>query len=164
MRARLTLAVPFAAAALALGACGAPAAPASTPKAAGAAEAAPVKAAPAAQCTQSVAPGGSVQALLKSADVRRIKGRGRLLVGTSGDVLLWGARNPQNGRLEGFDIQLAQEIAKAIGVPIEYRVISTAQRIPSLQNGSVDVVLRRMTINCERWKQINFSAVYYDAG
>jgi polar amino acid transport system substrate-binding protein len=80
-------------------------------------------------------------------------------------VLLWGAANSKKtNQLEGFDIQLAQEIAKALGVPIEYRVISTAQRIPSLQDGSVDVVLRRMTINCERWKQIQFSAVYYDAG
>jgi polar amino acid transport system substrate-binding protein len=58
-------------------------------------------------------------------------------------------------------------VSKAIfGDPnkIEYRVITTAQRIPALEDGSVDIVARAMTINCARWKQIDFSTEYYRAG
>jgi hypothetical protein len=33
-----------------------------------------------------------------------------------------------------------------------------------LQNGSVDLIISAMTINCARWQQIAFSAEYYRAG
>ena len=58
-------------------------------------------------------------------------------------------------------------ISKAIfGDPneIELRVITAAQRLPSLQDGSVDIVARNMTINCARWKEIAFSSEYYRSG
>jgi polar amino acid transport system substrate-binding protein len=101
-----------------------------------------------------------------------IKARGRLVVGVSGDTLLFGARNPISGRIEGFDIDVLKEVAKAIfGVGddqvdqhIEYRVITYGQRIPSLQDGSVDIVAHTMTINCARWQLISFSSQYFDAG
>jgi polar amino acid transport system substrate-binding protein len=47
---------------------------------------------------------------------------------------------------------------------IERRVVTTAERIPVLQDGSVDLVISAMTINCARWQQIAFSAEYYRAG
>lgn len=123
----------------------------------------PVAQPPKAECTETYNPSTSTS----GAGVQGIKRRGRLIVGTSGDVILWGARNPDTARLEGFDIELARELAKAIlGNPnaVEFRVINYAQRIPALQNDSVDLVLHTMTINCERWEQVNFSSVYYDAG
>ena len=43
-------------------------------------------------------------------------------------------------------------------------MITAAQRIPSLQNGTVDMVARNMTITCDRWTQIAFSTEYYRAG
>jgi polar amino acid transport system substrate-binding protein len=99
--------------------------------------------------------------------MREIQDRGRLIAGVSADTLLLGARNPLNGQIEGFDIDMLKAVSKAIfGDPnkIEYRVITTAQRIPALEDGSVDIVARAMTINCARWKQIDFSSEYYRAG
>lgn len=96
-----------------------------------------------------------------------IAGRGRLIVGVSADTLLLGARNPISGQLEGFDIDMARLVAQAIfsdQTKIELRVITAAQRIPALTDGSVDLVARAMTINCARWEQIAFSAEYYRAG
>ena len=96
-----------------------------------------------------------------------IQKRGRLIAGVSSDTLLLGARNPLNGQIEGFDIDMLKAVSKAIfGDPnkIEFRVITTAQRIPVLTDGSVDVVARAMTINCTRWAQIDFSTEYYLAG
>jgi len=97
----------------------------------------------------------------------KIQQRGRLIAGVSSDTLLLGARNPLNGQIEGFDIEMLKAVSRAIfGDPnkIEFRVITTAQRIPVLTDGSVDIVARAMTINCARWAQIDFSTEYYLAG
>lgn len=103
--------------------------------------------------------------------VTAIRERGRLIVGVSGDTLLFGARNPLTGQLEGFDIDMVKAVARAIFAtpadaepPIEYRVITYAQRLPSLEAGDVDVVAHTMTINCRRWLRIAFSSEYFAAG
>ncbi|MFF0345820.1 glutamate ABC transporter substrate-binding protein [Kribbella sp. NPDC004875] len=97
-----------------------------------------------------------------------IQARGRLIAGVSADSLHLGARNPLTGVIEGFDIDMVKAVATAIFGTwkghLELRVISSPQRIPSLQNKSVDIVARNMTINCERWQQIAFSAEYYRSG
>ena len=96
-----------------------------------------------------------------------IRDRGRLVVGVSADSLLLGSRNPVTGALEGFDIDMARAVAEALlGDPdaVELRVITAAERIPLLEDGSVDLVARNMTITCARWEQIAFSAEYYRSG
>lgn len=93
--------------------------------------------------------------------------RGRLVVGVSADSLLLGSRNPVSGQIEGFDIDMARLVAQAIlGDPskVELRVITAAQRIPVLEAHEVDMVARNMTITCDRWTQVAFSAEYYRAG
>jgi polar amino acid transport system substrate-binding protein len=47
---------------------------------------------------------------------------------------------------------------------VEYKVMTYAQRIPALLDGSVDLVADVMTVNCDRWAQISFSSQYFDAG
>jgi polar amino acid transport system substrate-binding protein len=99
--------------------------------------------------------------------VDKIRTRGRLIVGGSATSMLLAARNPISGRIEGFDVDLARQVAKAIfgdSDKIERRIVTTAERIPVLQDGSVDLVISAMTINCARWQQIAFSAEYYRAG
>ena len=69
----------------------------------------------------------------------KIQQRGRLIAGVSADTYLLGSRNPFNGRIEGFDIDLVKAMAKAIfgnENAYELRVITAAQRIPSLQEGT----------------------------
>jgi polar amino acid transport system substrate-binding protein len=95
--------------------------------------------------------------------------RGRLIVGVSGDTLLFGSRNPITGAIEGFDIDMLKEVATALfgqggEDKIEYKVITYAQRLPALEAGDVDIVAHTMTINCRRWLRIAFSSVYFDAG
>lgn len=105
--------------------------------------------------------------------MEEIHSRGRLIVGVSADTLLFGARNPLTDRIEGFDIDMLSEVARAIfGDPpagditerIEYRVITYADRLPSLESGAVDIVAHTMTINCRRWLRIAFSSEYFHAG
>lgn len=97
----------------------------------------------------------------------KIQQRGRLIVGVAADSLLLSARNPLNGQIEGFDVDMLKAVSQAIfndPNKIEYRVITTAQRIPALTSASVDIVADALTINCARWAQIDFSTEYYSAG
>jgi polar amino acid transport system substrate-binding protein len=97
-----------------------------------------------------------------------IRDRGFLTAGVSGDSYLLGSRNPFTGVVEGFDIDMVNQVAAAIfGTAkghVQLRVISAADRIPLLQEGEIDIVARNMTINCARWGQIAFSAEYFHSG
>lgn len=99
--------------------------------------------------------------------MKTIYDRGRFVVGVSQDTLLFGYLNPSSNQLEGFDIDIAREIGKALFGDynhMELRITTVAQRIPALKDGSVDMVARTFTANCARWKDINFSTIYYDSG
>jgi polar amino acid transport system substrate-binding protein len=132
-----------------------------------------VPAAPPVDCGNPVASYAPVAALPAPGNMpagsfmAAIQQRGRLIAGVSADTLLFGYRNPLSGSLEGFDIDLVRQVAQAIfGDPnrVEYKVVTYAQRIPALLDGSVDIVADVMTVNCERWQQIAFSSQYFDAG
>lgn len=106
-------------------------------------------------------------ASITNARMREIISRGYLIVGVSADTYLFGARDPFTGRLEGFDIDIAHEIAKTMfGSPdkIQFRVITAADRLPLLEKREVDMVVRNMTMTCDRWERIGFSAEYYHSG
>ena len=118
--------------------------------------------------TASYAPGGLRPSLDDApAGLADIRKRKRLVAGVSADTYLLASRNPENGRIEGFDIDMVRAMAKAIlGDENAYqlRVITAAQRIPALRAGEVDIVARNMTITCDRWTQVAFSSEYYRSG
>ncbi|ULE34292.1 glutamate ABC transporter substrate-binding protein [Mycobacterium sp. IDR2000157661] len=98
--------------------------------------------------------------------VRNIRARGRLIVGLDIGSNLFSFRDPITGNVSGFDVDIAGEIARDIfGTPaqVEYRILSSADRITALQNNQVDVVVKTMTITCERKEVVNFSTAYFNA-
>jgi len=100
------------------------------------------------------------------AAVADIRARGRLIVGLDIGSNLFSFRDPITGEITGFDVDLAGEVARDIfGAPshVEYRILSAEERVTALQRSDVDVVVKTMTITCERRKQVNFSTVYLDA-
>ncbi|MFD0364890.1 glutamate ABC transporter substrate-binding protein [Nocardia sp. GCM10030253] len=95
-----------------------------------------------------------------------IVANGRLRVGVDQNTYLFGFRNPTTGQLEGFDIDIAREIARDLfGDPdkIELRSVAAADRIPALRNKQVDLIVRTFSATCERRRDIDFSGVYYRA-
>jgi len=100
------------------------------------------------------------------AAVANIRARGRLIVGLDIGSNLFSFRDPISGEIVGFDVDVAGEVARDIfGNPsqVEYRILSSAERITALQKGEVDAVVKTMTITCDRRKLVNFSTVYLDA-
>jgi polar amino acid transport system substrate-binding protein len=71
------------------------------------------------------------------AAVATIRNRGRLIVGLDIGSNLFSFRDPITGEITGFDVDIAGEIARDIfGTPsqVEYRILSSADRIAALQN------------------------------
>nr|WP_236075816.1 glutamate ABC transporter substrate-binding protein [Streptomyces coffeae] len=117
----------------------------------------------------SLRPSGASGPAIKRIKNRQINGHkvGKLIAGVDQNSYRWGYRNPATGDLTGFDIDIVRAIAKDIfGDPdaVIYRTIPTSQRIKALQQGKVDVVVRTMTINCDRIKDVAFSTAYFQAG
>ncbi|MET4166564.1 polar amino acid transport system substrate-binding protein [Gordonia terrae] len=92
--------------------------------------------------------------------------RGRLIVGLDIGSNLFSFRDPITGDIQGFDVDIAHEIAGAIfgdDRRVEFQVLSSAQRIDALRDMTVDVVIKTMSITCDRLRDISFSAPYYVA-
>jgi polar amino acid transport system substrate-binding protein len=114
---------------------------------------------PAAMPAPGAMPAGSFMA--------QIQHRGYLIAGVDQNTLLFAYFNPLQDQVEGFEIDMLHELARAIfGNPdaVHFRAITTDERVQAVQDGGVDVVADAMTVTCERRQQVDFSTVYYDAG
>ena len=122
---------------------------------------------PAAQCgdvTTSLTPNSG--AFAPDSTMGRIRAKGRLTVGVDQNTYLFGFRDPATGQLEGFDIDLAREIAHDLfgdSNRVELRSVSTAERVPVLTDHRVDMVVRTFSVTCERRRDVAFSSTYFTA-
>jgi ABC-type amino acid transport substrate-binding protein len=95
--------------------------------------------------------------------VQELKDKGELVAGVKFDVPQFGLKNVTGGDVEGFDTDMAREVAKELGVKVKFVEALSANRIPYLNEDKVDIVFSTMTITDERKTQIDFSDVYYVA-
>jgi polar amino acid transport system substrate-binding protein len=87
--------------------------------------------------------------------------KGVVRIATPLDVPPFGSQNEKR-EPEGFDIELAGMVAKALGVKLEMQQVTGANRIPFLLTNKVDIVISVMGLTPERAKQIMFTAPYAD--
>ena len=96
----------------------------------------------------------------------RIQKQGYLVAGVNAGLYRFGYLNPATGQIEGFEIDLVRELAKAIfNNPNAIRLVALTvpQRLPFVEQNKVDIVVDAITITCDRRRQVDFSSVYYDA-
>lgn len=99
-------------------------------------------------------------------NVEEIRARGRLVVGLDTGSNLMSFRDPATGTVAGFDVDIAHEIARDLfGDPdrLDIRILTSANREQALQDSKVDVVVKTMTITCERRERVAFSTEYLEA-
>lgn len=97
----------------------------------------------------------------------QIKDRGKIVIGVKYDTRLFGLKNPSSGEVEGFDIDIAKQLAKEIlgdENKVEFKEVTSKTRIPLLNNGDIDAIVATMTITEERKKEVDFTDVYFEAG
>jgi len=85
--------------------------------------------------------------------------RGTIKIAVPEDTPLFGTLGA-SGAYEGYDIDIANMLAKDLGVAVELVPVSSQNRIPFLTSGKVDLVIANMGIKPERALVINFSNAY----
>ncbi|KZL91546.1 ABC transporter substrate-binding protein [Clostridium magnum] len=97
--------------------------------------------------------------------MQKIKKNGKLVLGTSADYPPYEFHRSVNGKDEivGFDIEIAKQIAKDLGVQLEIKDMKFDGLLAALDQGNIDLIVSGMTPTEERKKNVDFSDVYYTA-
>ena len=93
-----------------------------------------------------------------------IKKKGEIVVGVLGTDEPNSFVDPKTREIVGYEVDLANAIAKKIGVKATFKQIAVAARIPELQKGRVDLLAASLTHNKERESQIDFSLTTFVTG
>ncbi|MGI9491082.1 MAG: transporter substrate-binding domain-containing protein, partial [Geminicoccaceae bacterium] len=109
-------------------------------------------------CSATAGAQQAQQALSSESVIETIKQNGVLKVGLS-TFVPWAMRNKE-GELIGFEIDVATELAKDMGVEIEFTPTAWDGIIPALLAGKFDVIISGMTIKPERNLTVNFTTPY----
>jgi polar amino acid transport system substrate-binding protein len=91
-------------------------------------------------------------------------GKEKLVVVTSADYPPYEFRETASGNeIIGFDVDIAQHIAKELGFQLDIRDTDFNGIIPALQSGRADFAMAGMTPTEARKKNVDFSDIYYEA-
>jgi lysine-arginine-ornithine-binding protein len=86
----------------------------------------------------------------------------KLRIGNEGDFRPFAFMGP-DGKLQGFDVDVANEICRRLQMECEFVVQDFKGMIPALNANKFDLVVSSMTINEDRKKQVLFSKPYYQS-
>ncbi|MDU4911052.1 transporter substrate-binding domain-containing protein [Clostridium baratii] len=94
-----------------------------------------------------------------------IKDKGELVVGLSADYAPYEFYTMVDGKktIVGFDVELAKEIAKDLGVKLTLKEMKFDALLGALPAGQIDMIISGMNPDEERAKVIDFSDIYYTA-
>lgn len=91
-----------------------------------------------------------------------IQKKGEIQVGVS--VLPpWVMKN-KKGELTGFEIDIAKQLAKDMGVKVKFKEYQWSEMIPALKKGEIDIIASGLSITPKRALEINYSMPYSSSG
>ena len=93
-----------------------------------------------------------------------VRARGVLRVGATGDYKPMSFRDPATGRYWGFDAELAEDLARDLGVKLEYVPTTWPTLMRDTLDGRFDLALCGITITPERQRRALMSDGYLDNG
>ncbi len=97
--------------------------------------------------------------ILAEDSLAEIKEKGKIVVGLDDSFPPMGFRD-EAGEIVGFDIDLAKEAARRMGVEVEFKPVQWDGVLLSLKNGMIDLIWNGLTITEKRAEQIDFSDPY----
>lgn len=103
---------------------------------------------------------GATGASASSDKLDAIISKGKIRCGVVLDFPPMGYRDAKN-KPAGFDVEYCKDLAKSLGVKLELKSMSFAQRIPALNAGKVDVVIGSTSDTLERAKSAGFTMPYF---
>lgn len=87
--------------------------------------------------------------------------------GVKADTPLFGAMSIRTGKIQGFEVDLAEALThKMLGKNAKANFVTTTAntKIQLLKNRNIDAAIAAMTITPERKKEVDFSKPYFPAG
>ncbi|HIW71670.1 MAG TPA: transporter substrate-binding domain-containing protein [Candidatus Levilactobacillus faecigallinarum] len=87
--------------------------------------------------------------------------------GVKADTRLFGLLDTKDGKIKGFEIDLAKAITKQMlgkDAKAKFIQVTSSTRMPMLKNGNIDAIIATMTNTPERRKQVAFTNTYFLAG
>ncbi len=104
------------------------------------------------------------QAQAQNDRFKKVLDRGTLVVGVKADYKPWGFRN-SDGKLVGMEIDMAQDVADALGVKLKLVPVQSSNRMQFLQQGKIDLMIATMSDKANRRKVVGIpSPNYYTSG
>jgi len=91
--------------------------------------------------------------------LQKIKDKGYFIVGLDDSFPPMGYRD-ENNEIVGFDIDLAKEVAKRMGVEVRFQPIDWNSKELELDGGKIDMIWNGMTITDERVAAMYFAKPY----
>lgn len=96
---------------------------------------------------------------VKARSLDEIKKSGKLRIAVFSDKKPFGYVDSE-GKYQGYDIYLGNQLAKDLGVEPEYVPVDAANRAEYLVSNKVDITLANFTVTEERAKQVDFALPY----
>jgi polar amino acid transport system substrate-binding protein len=106
----------------------------------------------------------TAKAALAADTLADVKKKGVLVAGVKDSLPPFGYIDEKTRTIVGYDIDFVNAIAKKLGVKVELKPVTSASRMPQLQESHIDIIAATMTKNAERAKQIDFSHTYFFTG
>ncbi|OPX89209.1 MAG: ABC transporter glutamine-binding protein GlnH precursor [Pelotomaculum sp. PtaB.Bin104] len=93
---------------------------------------------------------------------QRVEKNDKLTVGLCAAYPPFESRNEKNGEIEGFDVDLAGELAQELGLDVEIKDAEWQALLGGLNNGDYDVLITCMSKKEAAVENVNMSDVYYN--
>ena len=90
--------------------------------------------------------------------------RGTLIVGVKADYKPWGFRD-ENGNIVGMEVDMAADVARAMGVELELVAVQSSNRMQFLEQGKIDLMIATMSDRADRREIVGIVGPnYYTSG
>ena len=89
-----------------------------------------------------------------------VKQKGKIVVGVKADYKPFGYTDP-SGKIVGMEIDLANDIAKRLGVAIEMIPVTGANRMEFVKQGRIDMLIATMAYRPDRAEKVSIPQPLY---
>lgn len=90
--------------------------------------------------------------------------RGKIVVGVKADYKPWGFRD-ENGNIVGMEVDMAADVARAMGVELELVAVQSSNRMQFLEQGKIDLMIATMSDRADRREIVGIVGPnYYTSG
>ena len=115
-------------------------------------------------CTSSsAASGGSGGQGPSESHLQQVLSSHKIRIGVQTEAAPWGVKE-SDGSYQGFDIDIANALGKALGAQVQFVPETNESRIPSILADKVDVVIASFTASDDRSQQVEFTIPYAAGG